>query len=188
MRNIAVYCGSSNGASDIYRESGEAFGRELARRGLGLVYGGASVGVMGAAADGALAAGGRAIGVLPEFLQRREIAHERLTELHVVGTMHERKAKLAELADGFIALPGGPGTMEEFFEIFTWSQLNLHRKPIGLLSVNGYYDPLVGLLRHMATEGFLQERYLSAVIVDDDPSRLLDRFRTYEPPEVKSYE
>lgn len=187
MRNIAVYCGSSSGASGVYAESAAALGRELASRDIALVYGGSSVGLMGAVADAALSAGGRAVGVLPEFLQRREIAHKHLTELTIVGTMHERKAKMAELADGFIVLPGGAGTMEEFFEIFTWAQLGLHAKPIGLLNVGRFYDPLIALLRHMAAEGFLNERYLSAAIVESDPAALLERFQGYVAPQVKTY-
>ncbi|WP_027091004.1 TIGR00730 family Rossman fold protein [Cohnella thermotolerans] len=187
MNKVAVYCGSSDGASDAYKAGARALGRELAERGVALVYGGACVGIMGAVADAVLEAGGQAIGIMPAFLQNREIAHRGLSELVVVETMHERKAKMAEQADGFIALPGGPGTLEEFFEIFTWAQLGLHRKPFGLLNVNGYYDPLVELLRHMAKERFMQEQYLSAMIVEEDPARLLDRFSAYTPPAVKTY-
>lgn len=186
MRSIAVYCGSSNGASDVYLEAAASLGRELAKRGIALVYGGSSVGLMGAVADAALAAGGRAIGVLPEFLQRREIGHKSLTELKIVGTMHERKAHMAELSDGFIVLPGGPGTMEEYFEIFTWARIGLHRKPIGLMNTGRYYDPLVNLLRHMAQEQFMDENSLSLTVIEEEPAALLDRLQAREAPEPKA--
>lgn len=187
MKSIAVFCGSGIGASPIYQEAAQAMGRELARRGLALVYGGSCVGLMGAVADAVLAEGGQAVGVLPGFLQSREIAHKGLTELIVVDSMHERKAKMAELADGFVSLPGGPGTMEEFFEIFTWAQLGLHRKPCGLLNVNGYYDPLAALFETMLTEQFMQEKYRSMLLIDTEPRALLDRFEDYRSPSVKTY-
>ncbi|GAB2700767.1 TIGR00730 family Rossman fold protein [Paenibacillus thermoaerophilus] len=187
MKRIAVFCGSSNGASDVYIQGAAKLGEELAKREIALVYGGASVGVMGAVADSVLAHGGRAIGIIPAFLEKREISHKGLTELIVVDSMHERKAKMAELADGFIALPGGPGTLEEFFEAFTWAQLGLHRKPCGLLNIHRYYDPLVELFNHMAREQFLQEQYRSMALVDTEPAGLLDQFSAYEPPSVKTY-
>ncbi|WP_077616085.1 TIGR00730 family Rossman fold protein [Caenibacillus caldisaponilyticus] len=187
MKRIAVFCGSSNGASHLYVEGAKQLGKELAKRNLTLVYGGASVGVMGAVADAVLEGGGRVIGIMPSFLEKREIAHKHLSELMIVDTMHERKAKMAELADGFIALPGGPGTLEEFFEMFTWAQLGLHQKPIGLLNINHYFDPLVELFNHMTKEQFLHEQYRSMALVDDEPSRLLERFHAYEPPAVKTY-
>ncbi|MBB6638003.1 TIGR00730 family Rossman fold protein [Cohnella thailandensis] len=187
MKSIAVFCGSSIGASPLYQEAAQAMGRELARRGLALVYGGSCVGLMGAVADAVLAEGGQVIGVLPGFLQSREIAHKGLTELIVVDSMHERKAKMAELADGFVSLPGGPGTMEEFFEIFTWAQLGLHRKPCGLLNVNGYYDPLASMFDTMLTEQFMQEKYRPMLLIDTEPSALLDRFEDYRSPSVKTY-
>lgn len=187
MKSIAVFCGSSEGASGVYKESAKTLGRELASRGIALVYGGACVGIMGAVADAVLEAGGQAIGVLPGFLQGREISHKGLTELIIVETMHERKAKMAELADGYVALPGGPGTLEEFFEIFTWSQLGLHRKPCGLLNANRYYDSLVEMFRHMAKERFMSEAYLESLLVRDEPAALLDRFATYEAPGIKTY-
>ncbi|MBB6673112.1 LOG family protein [Cohnella nanjingensis] len=187
MKHVAVFCGSSDGASDVYRAEARLLGAELASRGMTLVYGGASVGLMGAVADAVLEAGGRAVGVLPRFLQSREIAHKGLSELILVDTMHERKAKMAELSDGFIVLPGGPGTMEEFFEIYTWAQLGLHRKPCGILNVNGYYDPLVALFDHMAEERFLQDKHRGLALVDADASDLLDRCLAYEPPTVKTY-
>lgn len=142
---------------------------------------------MGAVADSVLDEGGYVIGVMPSFLDDREIAHKDLTELIIVDSMHERKAKMADLADGFIALPGGPGTLEEFFEIFTWAQLGLHNKPCGLLNINHYYDPLITLFNHMSDEQFLHEKYRSMAIVDSDPKGILDKFNTYEPPTVKTY-
>jgi len=187
MKRIAVFCGSSNGASSLYIEGAKALGKELTKRNIALVYGGASVGVMGAVADTVLEAGGHVIGVMPTFLEQREISHKNLSELIVVESMHERKAKMAELADGFIALPGGPGTLEEFFEIFTWAQLGLHQKPCGLLNINNYYTPLVSLFNHMTEEQFLQEKYRSMALVDTEPQGLLDQFTTYQPPSVKTY-
>ncbi|MEK3887360.1 LOG family protein [Bacillus sp. FSL K6-3431] len=187
MKKLAVFCGSSNGASNVYVEVARKLGKELAKRNITLVYGGASVGIMGAVAESVLEAGGKVIGVMPSFLEKREISHNNLTELIVVGSMHERKAKMAELADGFIALPGGPGTLEEFFEIFTWAQLGLHHKPCGLLNINHYYDPLVALFNHMSDEQFLHEKYRSMALVDVEPNGLLDQFNKYEPPTVKSY-
>lgn len=187
MKTLAVFCGSRNGASPVYVEIAKQLGKELAKRNIALVYGGASVGVMGAVADSVLNMGGKVIGIMPSFLEEREIAHNNLTELIVVDSMHERKAKMAELADGFIALPGGPGTLEEFFEIFTWAQLGLHHKPCGLLNINHYYDPLIALFNHMSDEEFLHEKYRSMALVDVEPTGLLDQFNNYEPPTVKSY-
>ncbi|RUS46572.1 TIGR00730 family Rossman fold protein [Cohnella sp. AR92] len=187
MNKIAVFCGSSIGASPVYKEAAQALGSELARRGLSLVYGGSCVGLMGAVADAVLEGGGQVIGVLPGFLQQREIAHKGLTELIVVDSMHERKAKMAELADGFISLPGGPGTMEEFFEIFTWAQLGLHKKPCGLLNVNGYYDSLASLFDTMLSEQFMQEKHRPILQIDTAPGSLLDRFAAYQSPSVTVY-
>lgn len=187
MKKLAVFCGSSNGSSDVYVEAAKKLGKELAKRNIALVYGGASVGVMGAVADSVLEEGGYVIGVMPSFLDDREIAHKNLTELIIVDSMHERKAKMADLADGFIALPGGPGTLEEFFEIFTWAQLGLHSKPCGLLNINHYYDPLITLFNHMSNEQFLHEKYRTMALVDNEPSGILDKFNTYEPPTVKTY-
>ncbi|MEX3625568.1 TIGR00730 family Rossman fold protein [Viridibacillus arvi] len=187
MKTLAVFCGSSNGASDIYVEVAKKLGKELVKRDITLVYGGASVGVMGAVADAVLEAGGKVIGVMPSFLEKREISHKNLTELIVVDSMHDRKEKMAELADGFMALPGGPGTLEEFFEIFTWAQLGLHQKPCGLLNINHYYDPLIALFNHMSDEQFLHEKYRTMALVDIEPSGLLDQFNSYEAPTVKSY-
>ncbi|MBS4209534.1 TIGR00730 family Rossman fold protein [Bacillus sp. FJAT-50079] len=187
MKSIAVFCGSSDGASNVYIESAKKFGEELAKHGITLVYGGASVGVMGAVADAVLDAGGEVIGIMPNFLEQREISHRSLSKLIVVNSMHERKAKMAELADGFVALPGGPGTLEEFFEIFTWAQLGLHQKPCGLLNINRYFDPLVELFNHMTKEQFLHEKYRSMTLVDVEPNRLLEKLNFYEPPSIKTY-
>ncbi|WP_160031533.1 TIGR00730 family Rossman fold protein [Paenibacillus sp. An7] len=187
MRKIAVFCGSSDGASIEYKEAAKRLGEELARHNIGLVYGGASVGVMGAVADAVLENGGHVTGIMPRFLEEREISHKSLTELIVVESMHERKAKMAELADGFIMLPGGPGTLEEFFEIFTWAQLGLHQKPFGFLNVNRYYDPLLTLFDHMVKEGFLQEKYRGMAISSEDIGELLRLFQNYEPPAIKTY-
>ncbi|NKQ57863.1 TIGR00730 family Rossman fold protein [Amycolatopsis sp. K13G38] len=182
MRRICVFCGSSTGKDPVYAERATALGKLLAGRGIGLVYGGASVGLMGAVADGALAGGGEVIGVIPQHLKRVEIAHANLTELHVTADMHERKAKMAELSDGFLALPGGAGTLEELAEIWTWAQLGLHRKPLGLVDVAGYYRPLHEFVDHMVTEGFLKQEHRDLLFVDEDPSALLDAFAAYEPP------
>ena len=182
MRRICVFAGSNPGAREEYRQAAEALGRELASRGLELVYGGASVGLMGVVASATLAAGGKAHGVLPRGLFRRELAHAGLTELHEVGSMHERKALMASLADGFIALPGGYGTFDELFEIVTWAQIGIHEKPIGLLDVAGYYEPLLTLVEHAVREGFVPESNAALLMRDTDPGRLLDRFAAYTPP------
>ncbi|WP_066052752.1 TIGR00730 family Rossman fold protein [Robertmurraya korlensis] len=187
MKSLAVYCGSSSGASDIYMEKAKELGKELAKRNITLVYGGSSVGLMGAVADSVLEEGGKAVGVMPSFLDQREISHKSLSELFVVDTMHERKAKMAELSDGFITLPGGAGTMEEFFEVFTWGQIGLHKKPIGILNINRYYDPLITLLNHMNKEKFLQDQYRSMALINEESAGLLDQFGKYEAPPVKTY-
>ncbi|USK31241.1 TIGR00730 family Rossman fold protein (plasmid) [Bacillus sp. CMF21] len=187
MRSVAVFCGSSNGKSSIYVEEAAKLGEELAKRNIGLVYGGASVGVMGALANSVLQNGGHVTGVMPRFLEEREISHKKLSELIVVDSMHERKAKMTELADGFIMLPGGPGTLEEFFEIFTWAQLGLHQKPCGFLNINQYFKPLISLFDHMTTEGFLQDKYRGISISAENANELLNKFDKYEPPTVKTY-
>lgn len=185
MNRICVFCGSAAGTNTVYGETARAVGRALARRGLGLVYGGGSVGLMGAVANGALELGGEVDGVIPRALQARELAHGGLTRLHVVGSMHERKAKMAELADAFLALPGGMGTLEELSEILTWAQLGLHVKPCGLLDVEGYYRPLVAYFDHAVQEGFLRPEHRRLVLAGDDPEALLDAFARYEPPLVQ---
>jgi uncharacterized protein (TIGR00730 family) len=187
MRRICVFCGSSSGSNGRYVESARKVGRTLARRGLGLVYGGGSVGLMGAVATSALEAGGEVDGVIPRALDARELAHGGLTRLHRVASMHERKAKMNELADAFIALPGGMGTLEELSEILTWAQLGLHAKPCGLLDVEGYYRPLVAFFDHAVAEGFLRDEQRQIVIVRDDVDALLGAFDEYEPPAVRRW-
>lgn len=173
---IAVFCGSATGRGQVYATAAADLGRLLAERGITLVYGGASVGTMGIVADATIAAGGDVIGVIPADLVNRELAHQGLTELHVVGTMHERKALMAELSDGFLALPGGAGTLDELFEIWTWAQIGLHAKPIGLVDVDGFYQPLLRMTEHMADEGFLKIDYRELIQVSPDPAVLLDAF------------
>jgi uncharacterized protein (TIGR00730 family) len=181
VKRVLVFCGSSPGRLPEYTERAGEVGRLLAERGIETVYGGASVGVMGALADGALAAGGNVIGVIPRRLLESEIGHAGLTELHIVETMHERKALMAELADGVIALPGGTGTLDELFELFTWSQLGLHRKPLGLLDVADYWQPLLRFLAHAVTERFLRGEHLETLMVERDAGLLLDRLASHEP-------
>ncbi|MGE6516526.1 TIGR00730 family Rossman fold protein [Lysinibacillus sphaericus] len=188
MKSIAVFCGSSIGASEAYREGAILLGRELAKRNITLIYGGASVGVMGTVADTVLQEGGKVIGVIPTLLEDREISHKHLTELIVVNSMHERKSKMMELADGFIALPGGPGTLEEFFEVFTWNQIGLIQKPCGILNISHYYDLLIALFDHMQDEQFLQTQYREALLVDSDVTRLLEKCLAYVPPAIKTYQ
>lgn len=187
MNRLAVFCGSKDGADPVFREAAGRLGQALAAQSIALVYGGSRVGTMGAVADATLAANGQAIGVLPHFLQEKELAHPGLTELHLVHSMHERKAKMSELADGFIILPGGPGTMEEFFEVFTWAQLGLHEKPCGILNIDGYYDALIELFDTMERQGFLIPEHRSMLLVESDPERLLERFAAYRAPRVKTY-
>lgn len=187
MRSVCVFCGSSPGVRPAYLAMAERLGTLLAREGLELVYGGAKVGLMGKVADAALAAGGRVFGVLPSGLADRERAHDGLTELHIVGSMHERKALMSARAEGFIALPGGFGTLEELFEMTTWAQLGLHPKPCAILDVEGFYRGLVAFLDHATEEGLLQPVYRSMLLVDDDPARLLARMREYRAPAVKNW-
>lgn len=188
IKRIAVYCGSAAGASEIYRLEAVKFARILVEQGITLVYGGASVGIMGTVADTVLREGGKAIGVILALLEGREIAHKNLTELHRVSTMHERKSKMIELADGFVALPGGFGTLDEFAEVFTWSQIGLHQKPVGLMNINNYYDPLLSLISKMTDEQFMQEKYRHMAVVETDGNALIRRFRDYEAPAVKTYD
>lgn len=182
---ICVFCGSSTGKGSGYLDAAAEVGRTLAARGIGLVYGGASVGTMGAVADAAIAAGGEVIGVIPRSLVDRELAHPGLSDLHVVADLHERKATMAEAADAFLALPGGAGTLEELFEVYTWAQLGLHAKPIALLDVDGYYQPLLRFLAHMSGEGFLSEASREMLIVDTDVKRVLDRYASFVPSRPK---
>lgn len=187
MKRICVYCGSSPGRRSEYRDSGRALGREIAARGLSLVYGGASIGVMGAVADAVLEQGGQVIGVIPESLAVKEVAHPGLSELVVVDSMHERKARMAELSDAFVALPGGWGTIEEIFEMLTWAQLGLHSKPCGLLNVAGYYDSLCRFLESAIEERFVKDAHRGMILMEDDPARLLDRFGEYRAPQVRKW-
>lgn len=180
VRRVCVFCGASSGRSPAYAEAAAAFGVALARRGLGLVFGGGRVGLMGAVADGALGAGGEAIGVIPQSLVDRELAHGGLTELHVVGSLHERKALMADLSDAFVALPGGFGTLDELMEQLTWSQLGIHHKPVGLLDVGEYWLPLITLARHATEEGFVREQDLAAIAVGDDADGVLDALERLE--------
>ena len=181
-RSIAVFCGANVGARPAYREAAERLGAELARSGRRLVYGGGDVGLMGAIADAALAAGGEVVGVIPQHLVDREVAHRGVTELRVVGSMHERKALMAELADAFVAMPGGLGTLEELFEVWTWGQLGLHRKPYGLLDVAGFFGPLLRFLDDAVTEGFVRAEHRALLVAETDPARLLARLDAQEPP------
>ena len=180
--HVCVFCGSSTGSRPAYADAARRVGSTLAQRGLGLVYGGGRVGLMGVMADAALAAGGRVIGVIPEPLATKELAHTGLTELRVVGTMHERKALMAGLSAGFLALPGGVGTFEEFFEILTWAVLGLHCKPVGLLNVEGYYDPLRALLDHAVAERFVRPEHRALVTVSDQPEALATELLSIIPP------
>src|ERR1700694_2967787 len=181
MQRICVFAGSNYGNRPEYRQAAQALCQELAARGLGLVYGGAGVGLMGVIADTVLAHGGEVIGVIPRGLFKREIAHSGLTQLLEVSSMHERKALMADLADGFIALPGGYGTFDELCEIITWAQLGLHNKPVGLLDVAGYFAPLLALIAHASTEGFIPAQHANIVIHEESPVVLLERFAAYHP-------
>lgn len=184
IRRLAVFCGSNAGARPEYVQGARTFGALLAERGIGVVYGGSSVGLMSALAESVLDEQGDIIGVIPQMLVEREVAHKALSDLRVVGSMHERKALMAELADGFVALPGGIGTLEEFFEIWTWAQLGMHAKPCGLFNIAGYFDPLLAFLDRSVEEKFVRDVHRTMVIVDSDPVALLSKFEAYEPPHV----
>lgn len=185
MDRICVYCGSSEGARPAYRDAAERLGRTLADRNLGLVYGGGDVGLMGTVADATLDADGDAYGIIPDGLREREIAHEGLTDLEIVHSMHERKRRMIDLADGFVALPGGYGTLEEFMEVLTWTQLGLHEHPCGLLNVAGYYADLAAFFDHQREEEFVSAAHRSIVMIEDDPDELLDQFAAYDAPPLK---
>jgi uncharacterized protein (TIGR00730 family) len=187
MQSICVFCGSNPGASPAYAEAARDLGRRIAARGLRLVYGGAKVGLMGALADATLAAGGQVMGVMPVALVEKEIAHAGLTELHTVGSMHERKAMMADRSDAFLGLPGGAGTLEEVFEVWTWGQLGHHRKPVGLLNVAGFYDGLATFLDYQVRERFVREEHRRMLTIESDPEIVLDRFSSYEPPQVPKW-
>ncbi|BBG61622.1 LOG family protein yvdD [Providencia rustigianii] len=188
IKSVAVYCGSSLGSNEIYKNQAIEFAKEMVKRDITLVYGGASVGIMGIVADTVLSLGGKAIGVIPSLLEQREISHKNLSELYRVETMHERKSKMIELADAFVAMPGGYGTLEEYSEVFTWSQIGLHTKPCGLFNINNFWQPLIDMTNKMADEGFLHEKYRHMAIVESTPASLLDQFETYVAPPVKTYD
>lgn len=181
IKNVCVYCGSSVGNNPAYREAAVALGKMLVERNIGLVFGGGSVGLMGIVADTILDLGGRATGIIPAALDRREIKHTRLTELHMVETMHERKALMATLADGFIALPGGYGTFEELLEALTWSQIGIHHKPVAMLNIGGYYDPLLVMIQRGFDEQFIPEASRTLLLVGDTPEAVLNQMEAYNP-------
>ncbi len=184
MKRLCVFCGSNHGAKPTFSEAARQTGTLLAERGIGLVYGGGRVGLMGVVADAVLAAGGEVIGVIPGHLSEREVGHGGLSELHVVGSMHERKALMARLADGFLALPGGIGTLDELFEIWTWRQLGLHAKPVGLLDVDGFFRPLVTFLDRLVTEGFLRAEQRALLQVGAEPAEMIERLAASPPGEA----
>lgn len=181
MKSICVYCGANPGTKPIYRESAVRLGHLLAKANIQIVYGGGNVGLMGIVADAALAEGGKVLGVLPESLERLEVAHRGLSELRIVRSMHERKLMMAEHSEAFIALPGGIGTAEEIFEVFTWSQLGIHLKPCGILNVAGFYDGFIQQIDRMVSDGFLRQEQAEQLIIDDDIERLLNRLMTLQP-------
>lgn len=181
IQSICVFCGASPGTNPLYRQTAEALGRLLAERGIRLIYGGGAVGLMGVVADAALSAGGEVIGIIPQSLERAEIGHRGLTRLEVVDTMHTRKARMAELADAFIALPGGLGTLEELFEVWTWGQLGYHAKPLGLLEVNGFYRKLGDFLDHLVSERFVRPAHRDMLQIADTPAALLEALRAWQP-------
>jgi uncharacterized protein (TIGR00730 family) len=182
MKRVCVFCGSSTGTRPEYAAAARDLAAELSRRGVGLAYGGGSVGLMGVLADTMLAGGGEVIGVIPKPLASKELAHTGLTEMRVVGSMHERKATMAALVEGFIALPGGLGTLEETLEVLTWAQLGIHRKPVGVLNVAGYFDGLLKFLAHAVSEGFVRREYFGLLLFADTATELLDRFEAWQPP------
>ncbi|AYN18225.1 TIGR00730 family Rossman fold protein [Pseudomonas monteilii] len=182
VRSVCVFCGASIGANPAYREAAVALGQAIARRGLTLVYGGGAVGLMGVVADAAMAAGGEVVGIIPQSLLDAEVGHKGLTRLEVVDGMHARKARMAELSDAFIALPGGLGTLEELFEVWTWGQLGYHAKPLGLLDVNGFYDKLGGFLDHIVEEGFVRQQHRAMLLLAQQPDELLDGMDSFIAP------
>lgn len=187
MKRICVFCGANLGKKIEYTIAAELLARELVSREIEIVYGGGRIGLMGVLAEKAIELGGRVIGVIPESLATKEVAHDSISELIVVGSMHERKAKMAELSDGFISLPGGIGTIEETFEMLTWSQLGFHNKPCGIINVLGFYDRLIEFLNHISEEKFFMDIYRRMLIVETDPSALLEKFEQYKPPQVKHW-
>lgn len=187
MKRICVFCGSNNGANPIYLETAEKVGKFLVTNNIELVYGGGRVGLMGKVADTVMANGGKVIGIIPQSLATKEIAHQGLTELHIVNSMHERKAMMAELSDGFIALPGGFGTFEEFCEIVTWAQLGIHQKPCGLLNINGFYDNLIAQINFSITENFIKSEHRQLVLVESEVEKLYDLMKIFCPPVIEKW-
>ncbi|TDM12224.1 TIGR00730 family Rossman fold protein [Macrococcus lamae] len=187
MKTVAVFCGSRTGAP-VYEKNAERLGEYLASQGITLVYGGGKVGLMGIIADSVLTHGGEVIGVIPEFLHSREIAHTGITQLHIVETMHERKKMMADMADGFIMMPGGAGTLEEFFEVFTWAQIGLHRKPIGVLNTAGFYDSLRLMLSDISKQGFIDSHQLNIALFNDHPRELINEMNHYKHVPTKRYD
>jgi len=187
IQAICVFCGANYGKRPSYRESARRVGEILAKRGITLVYGGGNVGLMGALADACLEKGGRVVGVIPRALKEKEIAHQGLTQMHVVGSMHERKAMMADLADAFLTLPGGFGTWDEFCEALTWSQLGLQRKACAFLNVEGYYDALLAMAQRAAEDGFIRPEHCELLLVDTDPERIVERLQDYEVPYVPKW-
>jgi len=181
MKRVCVFCGSRPGVGEVYVDAAVQLGRLLASRGLELVYGGGNVGLMGILADAVMEAGGRVIGVMPDFLVRKEIAHQGITSLEIVTTMHERKQRMAELSDGFVALPGGFGTLDELCEVLTWAQLGIHAKPCALLNVDGFFDPFVDFVAHAARQGFIKPLHLEMLLCDRNPAALLARMQAFQP-------
>ena len=187
MRKFSVFCGSSSGNDEIYKIRATELGQTLANENIAVVYGGSNVGLMGAVADGVLSKGGNVIGVIPKFLQGKEIAHKHLTELILVDTMHERKTIMNDLSDGVIVLPGGYGTFEEFFEMLTWAQLGLHKKPVAILNINGFYDPLITMIQSMVKNGFLKEVNQKMLLISDNIEDLLHQMNNYVAPTVSKW-
>jgi len=187
LRRICVFCGSNSGTHQIYQQAAQTVGRLLCRRGIELVYGGGNVGLMGVLANACLNGGGRVIGVIPQALADKELAHAGLTELRIVSSMHERKSVMADLSDAFVALPGGYGTWEEFFEVLTWSQLGIQRKACAVLNVNGYYDPLLEMADKAFSEGFIRDIHRDLLLSDSDPEQLLDRLSNYSVPIIDKW-
>lgn len=187
MKRLCVYCGSSPGSGEAYVNAAKELARLLVSSGIELVYGGSSKGIMGVLANAALEGGGKVSGVIPQSLVDKEVAHEGLTELHIVNSMHERKSLMAVLSDGFVAMPGGFGTLEEIVEVLTWGQLQFHAKPCGLLNVDGYFDHLIAYFDHAAREGFLQQEHRQMLLVSATPTGLFDLFDHYEPPETAKW-
>ncbi|MEO1448263.1 MAG: TIGR00730 family Rossman fold protein [Bacteroidota bacterium] len=187
MERICVFCGSSSGQDPVYRSAAQEMGRALVKAGIGMVYGAGNVGLMGVIADEMLTHKAEVIGVIPDFLMKKEVGHTGISELIVVDTMHQRKALMAEKSDGFISMPGGYGTLDETFEIMTWAQLGLHQCPVGLLNVKGYYDPMLRMLDHMVEEGFLRAENRAMLLADSDPEQLLAKMDAYQAPDVEKW-